>query len=198
MKQIYILYFAAREYLKCWSDCTDAQTGLHLLLFTCSKVRFSRIEAHMWSSRDKTNLIEKSFVFLVSSGSLCGSSSRCNGFVCNLWLWYFQIILTIFEFLIRFILITHVYISKLLKFWYLLQRLPGNTQSCLADTNLNKRTSGPEACSIMPVLAGTHCTSTPYTWWYNRIFTSKSWYKTQRHVRGWIRVSWRCFDVYRQ
>ena len=39
---------------------------------------------------------------------------------------------------------------------------------------------------------------TPYTWWYNRIFTSKSWYKTQRHVRGWTGVSWRCFDVYRQ
>ena len=39
---------------------------------------------------------------------------------------------------------------------------------------------------------------TPYTRWYNRIFTSKSWYKTQRHVRGWTGVSWRCFDVYRQ
>ena len=25
---------------------------------------------------------------------LCGSSSRCHGFVCSLWLWYFLIILT--------------------------------------------------------------------------------------------------------
>ena len=25
---------------------------------------------------------------------LCGSSSRCNGIVCSLWLWYFLIILT--------------------------------------------------------------------------------------------------------
>ena len=28
---------------------------------------------------------------------LCGSSSRCHGFVCSLWLWYFLIILTIFK-----------------------------------------------------------------------------------------------------
>ena len=27
---------------------------------------------------------------------LCGSSSRCHGFVCSLWLWYFLIILTIY------------------------------------------------------------------------------------------------------
>ena len=39
---------------------------------------------------------------------------------------------------------------------------------------------------------------TPYTRWYSRMFTSKSWYKTQRHVRGWTGVSWRCFYVYRQ
>ena len=46
------------------------------------------------------------------------------------------------------------------------------------------------------ILARRQCT--PYTRWYNRIFTSKSWYKIQRHVRGWTGVSWRCFDVYRQ
>ena len=28
---------------------------------------------------------------------LCGSSSRCHGFVCSLWLWYFLIILTIYN-----------------------------------------------------------------------------------------------------
>ena len=27
---------------------------------------------------------------------LCGSSSRCHGFVCGLWLWYFLIIITYF------------------------------------------------------------------------------------------------------
>ena len=31
---------------------------------------------------------------LSGSWLLCGSSSRCNGFVCSLWLWYFLIILT--------------------------------------------------------------------------------------------------------
>ena len=29
---------------------------------------------------------------------LCGSSSRCHGFVCSLWLWYFLIILTYYFF----------------------------------------------------------------------------------------------------
>ena len=33
-------------------------------------------------------------VLLATSWLLCGSSSRCNGFVCSLWLWYFLIINT--------------------------------------------------------------------------------------------------------
>ena len=49
---------------------------------------------------------ERELVALLSLSSwclvilLCDSSSLCHEFVCSLWLWYFLIVLTIFEFII--------------------------------------------------------------------------------------------------
>ena len=91
-----------------------------------------------------------------------------------------------------------------------IQSLTNNLRFTLQilDSNLCKLVTLPvsgmsfmsiKVCSVLVIFhAFCRLLITPYTRWYNRIFTSKSWYKTQHHVRGWTGVKWRCFDVYRQ
>ena len=66
-----------------WSTC-------RFLLFSWFKKMETHTKKKKYSNPYRENLIVK------NTGLLCGSSSRCHGFVCSLRLWYFRIILTIF------------------------------------------------------------------------------------------------------
>ena len=65
------------------------------LIVQCFVVRYCMPILASWWGRDSWLFC---LVCLPSvSWLLCGSSSRCHGFVCSLWLWFYLIILTIFD-----------------------------------------------------------------------------------------------------
>ena len=69
------------------------------VIFLCFVVRSFVSILVLQSSRWERESWLLCFVCLSGvSRLLCGSFSRCNGFVCSLWLWYFLIILTYYFF----------------------------------------------------------------------------------------------------